>query len=67
MASGVAASGHHLHDGGGRSLWLGLQLGLAAKLVDGENGSMTRCSLYPLELFINLSVELAKRIYAYGT
>ena len=32
-----------------------------------ENGSMTKCSLYPLELFINLSVELAKRIYAYGT
>eukprot|EP01051_Picozoa_sp_SAG22_P020661 SAG22_NODE_4263_length_1324_cov_2.265306_2_plen_25_part_01 len=25
---------------------------------------MTKCSLYPLELFINLSVELAKRIYA---
>eukprot|EP01051_Picozoa_sp_SAG22_P012091 SAG22_NODE_1227_length_5094_cov_5.898298_5_plen_49_part_00 len=22
-----------------------------------ENGSMTKCSLYPLELFINLSVE----------
>eukprot|EP01051_Picozoa_sp_SAG22_P011919 SAG22_NODE_1190_length_5206_cov_1.878990_1_plen_26_part_10 len=26
---------------------------------------MTKCSLYPLELFINLSVELANRIYAY--
>ena len=32
-----------------------------------ENGSMTKCSLYPLELFINLSVELAKREYVNGT
>ena len=31
-----------------------------------ENGSMTKCSLYPLELFINLSVELAKREYVNG-
>eukprot|EP01051_Picozoa_sp_SAG22_P041010 SAG22_NODE_22438_length_198_cov_214.626263_1_plen_54_part_10 len=50
------------------------QARLVAFLTEGdfhtdinENGSMTRCSLYPLELFINLSVELAKRIYAYGT
>eukprot|EP01051_Picozoa_sp_SAG22_P018712 SAG22_NODE_3232_length_1842_cov_4.887550_3_plen_87_part_01 len=32
-----------------------------------ENGSMTKCSLYPLELFINLSVELAKREFINGT
>eukprot|EP01051_Picozoa_sp_SAG22_P004429 SAG22_NODE_237_length_14221_cov_37.207832_6_plen_63_part_00 len=31
-----------------------------------ENGSMTKCSLFPLELFINLSVELAKREYVNG-
>eukprot|EP01051_Picozoa_sp_SAG22_P003210 SAG22_NODE_154_length_17189_cov_38.210064_2_plen_53_part_00 len=27
---------------------------------------MTKCSLYPLELFINFSVELAKREYVNG-
>ena len=34
---------------------------------DEESGLLLRCSLFPVELYINLSRELAQHNYTYGT